>query len=35
VIKRVEIAHHLMEAGGIQMRVDLGGLDAGMPQKLL
>ena len=34
-VHRVEIAHHLVKAGGIEMGVDLGGLDAGMTQQLL
>ena len=35
LIEGVEVADHLVEAGGIEMGVDLGGLDAGMPQQLL
>jgi hypothetical protein len=31
----MEVADHLVEAGGVQVGVDLGGLDAGMSQKLL
>lgn len=34
-VQRVEIADHLVQAGGVEMRVNLGGLDARMPQKLL
>jgi hypothetical protein len=34
-VHRVEIAHHLVKAGGIKMGVDLGGLDACMTQQLL
>jgi hypothetical protein len=31
----MEVADHLVETGGVQVRVDLGGLDAGMDQVLL
>lgn len=34
-IERMEVADHLVQAGGIQMGVDLSGLDASMPQQLL
>jgi hypothetical protein len=34
-IERVEIAHHLVEAGGVQVRVDLSGLDASVAEQLL
>jgi hypothetical protein len=35
VIERVKVANHLVEAGGIQMGIDLGGLDASMAEQLL
>ena len=31
----MEVANHLVKAGGIEMGVDLGGLDAGMAEQLL
>jgi hypothetical protein len=31
----MEIADHLVEAGGIEMGVDLGGFDAGTSEELL
>jgi hypothetical protein len=34
-VERMEVADHLVEARGVQVGVDLGGLDTGMPQKLL
>ena len=34
-VERVEVANHVMEAGGIEMSVDLGGLDTSMAKKLL
>ena len=34
-VQRVEVADHLVQAGGVEMGVDLGGLDAGMAQQLL
>jgi hypothetical protein len=35
IIERVEVADHVVEAGGIKMGVDLGGLDAGMAEQFL
>ena len=35
LIERMEVSDHLVQARRIQVRVDLGGLDAGMSQKLL
>jgi hypothetical protein len=34
-IEWMKIANHLLETGGIQMGVDLGGLDPRMPKQLL
>ena len=31
----MEITHHLVEAGGVEMGVDLGGLNAGMAEEFL
>jgi flagellar biosynthesis/type III secretory pathway protein FliH len=30
----MEVADHVVETGGVQVRVDLGGLDAGMAEQL-
>jgi hypothetical protein len=35
LIERVEVSDHVMEAGDVQVGVDLGGLDAGMAQQFL
>jgi hypothetical protein len=34
-VQWVEVADHVVEAGGVEMGVDLGGLDAGMAEQLL
>ena len=34
-VQRVEIADHIVKAGGVEMGVDLGGLNAGMAEQLL
>jgi hypothetical protein len=31
----VEVADHLVEAGGVEVGVDLSGLDAGMAEQFL
>jgi flagellar biosynthesis/type III secretory pathway protein FliH len=31
----MQVAHRLVEAGGVQVGVDLGRLDAGMAEQLL
>ena len=35
LIERMQVAHHLVEAGGVQVGVDLGRLDASMSKELL
>ncbi len=35
LIERMEVADHLVEAGGVKMRIDLGGLNTGMAEQLL
>jgi hypothetical protein len=35
IIERVKVANHLVEAGRVEMGVDLSGLDAGMAEQLL
>jgi len=35
LIQWVEVADHLVEAGGVKMRIDLGGLNTGMAEQLL
>ncbi len=35
LIQRMQVAHHLVEAGGVQVGVDLGRLDAGMAEQFL
>ncbi len=35
LVERMEVTDHLVEAGGVEMGVDLGGLDASMAKQLL